>query len=844
VVLDCPKCGGLVPVGPGSGRHRPRCPRCRVVVPDHEPAVALAVAEPGLARETSVCNVLVTPNTFVPLTPIPRSRRNASKIAAGSTPEPHNPPAAWPTLPGYSFEAVLGTGGMGTVYKARQLSLDRPVALKVMSSKWSADPVFVARFTREAFAAAQLNHPNIVQIYDIGSAGAVRYFSMEYVAGRTLSEEVKLNGRMPPAVAAGYVLQAARGLLHAHERGMIHRDVKPDNLLLDAQGVIKVADLGLVKTPDLTAAQDTLDVTTDSGLYTLPPDMTGVKIALGTPAYMSPEQCRDAAGVDHRADVYSLGATLYALVTGKPPFDGTSAVGLMTKQAYEPPVPPEKIAPAVPRELSAVILTMMAKDPADRYQTMAGVIGALEGWLGLRRAGGVTPQDTAGEDLDAAARRFRSAPAAVLRHRVFGGFGAGCAVAAAGLATYGSLGWAFGAAALLVQAALAYFVLAGLTRRSYLFSRVRQYLCGLTWGDRVAVAAGVGLLALILSGLGLLNLAIGFGLIGAGLAVAARLWLDRAVDRERRPVLATARETLRRVRLDGVAEDDLRLFTARAAGPRWEEFFEALFGYEAKLVVRAELARGGRAAAGVRFAPWRDPILVVIDRAEQARKDRREQVVLNDAERDRLMANGLTPVTAAARAKRSAEAMVKRASRLRLLEKTAGPDPAMSQQLFRAAENPDAEPDPPDHLGTLFAFLVGPVVRGLLAFVLAGLCGYWVVQNNGFVAELGARTNQPVSADETADLPSTAPFAVPGFDARYTARVAGVNVAAAALLLLVSLFHRGPRMGVLVLAGAAVAAAGPAIGPPAFPPLHDAHLALLLGIFLALVGYRCGPSKV
>ena len=457
----------------------------------------VGVASGVLCADTDVVNIPLTSVGIVPLTPAPPSLRVKSPSLSGSScldaPVLAPTHSGWPAIPGYTLEAVLGTGGMGTVYKARQLSLDRPVALKVMSPKWAADPVFVARFTREAFAAAQLNHPNIVQIYDIGSAGDVaRFFSMEFVAGKTLSEEVKDGGRLAPEVAAGYTLQAARGLLHAHDRGMIHRDVKPDNLLLDAQGIIKVADLGLVKTPDLSAAADTLDVTTDSGLYTLPPHMTGTRIALGTPAYMSPEQCRDAAAVDHRADVYSLGATLYALVTGKPPFDGVSAVGLMKKQAYEVPVPPDRIAPRVPKELSAIILTMMAKDPSDRYQTMAGVIAALEGWLGVRRAQGVAPRDAFATELDSATRKFRSSPAAVFRNRVVGGFGTTCVIAAVGLAAFGKLGWAFGVAGLLVQFALTYFVLAGLGRPTYLYRRTHQYVSGLSWGDS-GVAIGIGL---------------------------------------------------------------------------------------------------------------------------------------------------------------------------------------------------------------------------------------------------------------------------------------------------------------------------------------------------------------
>ena len=188
---------------------------------------------------------------------------------------------------GYAIERELGRGGMGTVYLARQLSLDRPVALKVMSKRWATDPVFVARFTREAYAAAQLSHPNIVQIHDIGEADGTRFFSMEYVRGKSLADVVKAQGKLDPETAVGYVLQAARGLKHAHDRGMIHRDVKPDNLLLDDQGLVKVADLGLVKTPASQrgdrrpAAPTRSDGRPASGLRSLPPDMTGARIAPG-----------------------------------------------------------------------------------------------------------------------------------------------------------------------------------------------------------------------------------------------------------------------------------------------------------------------------------------------------------------------------------------------------------------------------------------------------------------------------------------------------------------------------------------------------------------------------------
>src|SRR5262249_5867107 len=156
-----------------------------------------------------------------------------------------------PTLGNYQILRQLGRGGMGAVYLARQVSLDRPVALKVMNPQWAKDPAFLVRFTREAYAAAQLVHHNVVQVYDIGAERNINYFSMEFVAGQSLADLVKSKGKLPAEEAAGYVLQAARGLKFAHERGMIHRDIKPDNLMLNEQGVVKVADLGLVRTPGM-----------------------------------------------------------------------------------------------------------------------------------------------------------------------------------------------------------------------------------------------------------------------------------------------------------------------------------------------------------------------------------------------------------------------------------------------------------------------------------------------------------------------------------------------------------------------------------------------------------------
>ena len=337
-------------------------------------------------------------------------------------------------------------------------------------------------------------------------------------------------------------------------------------------------------------------------------------------------------------------------------------------------------------------------------------------------------------------------------------------------------------------------------------------------------------------------------MIGIGFAVAVRYGLDRARDSERYPIVVAIQGLLRRLRLDGVAEEDIRLFVARTAGRRWEELFETLFGFEAKIAARTELSRGGRAATGVKYAAWREPIIASIDRAEQARKESRERAVLADAERGRLVASGVTATTADTQAKQSASAMVQKANRLRHFDRPVGTSSSMFQQLVGAAEHPDSvrdeDDEPNDPIGRMFAHSVGPVVRGLLAIGLFGLCAMWIAKNNGFRTEIAAWVDRAVSGKHVEATPSRAVvrFAIPGVEPRLTERIEGTSVGVAGLLLLISLFHRGTRMGVLVLLGAAIAVAGPALGPTAFQPFREAHLAILLGTSLALIGYRFGSK--
>ena len=272
----------------------------------------------------------------------------------------------------YKLLGQLGSGGMSTVYLGEHVLMQRRVAIKVLPRARVADTSYLARFHREARAAASLDHPNIVRAYDVDNDGDTHYLVMEFVDGRDLQQMVKKGGRLEYAAAADYIRQSAEGLGHAHSNGLIHRDVKPANLLVDHKNVVKVLDLGLARFTD--ESQASLTVQYDENV-------------LGTADYLAPEQAIDSHGADARADIYSLGCAFYFLLTGHPPFpDGTLPQRLMAHQKQQPPsIANER--PDAPADLIEICMKMMAKKPADRYQTMDDVAQALQRWLSDRGLG-------------------------------------------------------------------------------------------------------------------------------------------------------------------------------------------------------------------------------------------------------------------------------------------------------------------------------------------------------------------------------------------------------------------------------------------------------------------------
>jgi molecular chaperone DnaK len=312
----------------------------------------------------------------------------------------------------YRLLDLLGEGAMGSVYLAEHAVLRRKSAVKVLPAARAKDGSFLPRFLREARLAAALDHPNIVRAYDVDRAvvgdGEIYYLAMEYVKGINVQTTIDRGGPLPVPKAVDIARQAAEGLEHAHQAGLIHRDIKPANLLLDERGVLKILDLGLAK----SSRED------EEASITLAHD----EKVLGTANFLSPEQARNSHTVDHRTDIYSLGCTLYCMLTGHPPFDKGSAAERIAAHQHSEPRPLTQLRPEAPADLARLVERMMAKDPAQRFQAAGQLAQQLDAWLARHKSpltGGPTNESREASAAPAtsasvranASRRDRPAPA-------------------------------------------------------------------------------------------------------------------------------------------------------------------------------------------------------------------------------------------------------------------------------------------------------------------------------------------------------------------------------------------------------------------------------------------------
>jgi serine/threonine-protein kinase len=331
-----------------------------------DPDCALRVQEPGVQGQHAVVKALrdqgfglkaLAPGvrvngTVIEATPLQDGdviELGTTRIAFGQVQK-----RGLPTIAGYRILGELGRGGMGMVYRAEQTSLHREVALKVLNRDLTRDPAFVAKFVAEARAAAKLQHPNVVQVFDVDNDGETYFYAMEVMHEGSLEGWLKQHGAMPVERALRVIADAASGLAYAESLGMVHRDIKPDNLMLDQHGSVKIADLGLAGAVE--EAEET---------------------AIGTPHFMAPEQVLKKA-IDHRTDLYALGCTFYRLVTGKTPFRGAAVKDILRAQVKDEAEPAHKANPAVPAEVGAIIQKLMAKEPGNRYQTANALLEEIE----------------------------------------------------------------------------------------------------------------------------------------------------------------------------------------------------------------------------------------------------------------------------------------------------------------------------------------------------------------------------------------------------------------------------------------------------------------------------------
>lgn len=881
MLIECPTCRHSIRVVDlRPGRFTPRCPRCerwfQLTVPEETGSTPVVY---GL--DASVFAEPVAPAAGGPAQPevsVPALDWPAlAPLPAQSDLRPRRLPGGIPRLlGGHLVLRLLGHGPRGRVVLARPLSLEPPAVLKLLAADRAADPIFLAQFTREAFAAAQIEHPNLVAVRELGSDHGHHYTALAWIDGPTGAELLESRRTLEPYQAAVVVLQAARGLKTAHQQGLRHRDVKPANLLLDTAGRVMVDDLGLEMTPSLAAA---LEARQKPGGEPRKPAATGIaqslRPAAGTPVYMAPEQAADPVTSDGRADIYALGATFYHLVTGRPPFPGEDAVDLIRKHQDVAPIPPGEFVTKLPRQISDIIRTMMGKRPEERYPNMAVVADVLEGMLGVHGDPAAALLEDAGGAIRRAADTLASSPARQLRFRILALSAAiwlGCTLLlfslGLGRPAFGLLGFGAltAAAALFASGIIHDSELLHLARAAVLGGGLRSWLIGMT--------GALGAIAALWIWGGFLPW---FLLLCAGCLVGTFLiFLDRPLAAEQKLAMDFVLGLLKGLRARGHDEAAIRELVARYGGDHWQGLFERVFGHRALLAARARRGKDGSGQRRRWLDGWRDRLYAMLENRVQARRDHRHLRLLQEVEEKRLEAAGLNLLTARRKARRIAKAMlitpVEWRDEQRLLDATettaAAHGPPLLERLNVAVNQPEPVLEPHEkqprpllrRMDSWAGIVLGRGLRFLLGAALLALFAIWM-DAKGIVTASQVREQAAElyrvsrGAVESAD-PSffrqlkwnipwdwqrlAEPLDFPWLADVLGRTLPGSNLVVAATILLISLFSRRRITGFLALVGSLLTLFAPRWGLaiPALAERLDANAqARDLGILIMVMGW-------
>ena len=768
----------------------------------------------------------------------------------------------------YRLISLLGEGGMGSVYLANQTTLDRNVALKVVKSNLSKNKSMLARFTREAYAAAQLVHPNVVQIYDMGDDRGNCYFSMELVDGQSLLELVQKRKRLDPEQATSFILHAARGLQCAHNAGMVHRDIKPANLLVNNDGLVKVADLGLVKVPDKEEIEADVD---EAAALSASQDLTRAGSALGTPYYMAPEQSRSSINVDHRADIYSLGCTYYVLLTGKKPFEANSVEELVSKHTSAPLVVPSRIVERVPEEVSNIVAKMMEKRPEDRYQSMEELIADLEKNLGLSSTEAFTPDETDADTLEQCVASFYGNSQAKLRDLLPLAMIAGSLLLAF-VMLFVSWKFATGFVLLPIAAFVSYFLISGSKESPILFVKTRELVIRSGWLSWLKWAAAAMLLVVASFMVGSFVHWMILAALGVGLGAAYYFLVDLPIAKSRHQSVVDSEKLARKMRLKGMDETTVQMFVAKYSGNQWEELFENLFGYEAKRRIRDEISKSELGKKKPKFRAWRDSIADGLQARIESISNEQDQKHLQKIETAGLVEQGVSAVDAKEQAAQMALALVDHGDSLRvaaLENRIAELDPEVQREKQRnkvksmLAEARSGKYRKPPSLmkrATLILNrLLGAYPRFLFGCCLIVGCLMWANQNELFSVEELKQTavnaansianddtkGASVAGGDTATIAArlnieTEPLAFPILGKLFF----NFNSLIAGLILVSSAVVFGWRMAIFVLPAAFVTLWGESIGVPRLIEVNHLHtLSAVIGVGLLVVGILFGRSE-